>query len=145
MKFCATSEFRQIRLENEFVFSRQVGSDPYLSGVADVAKVPWATGEFGAPAMTIFHQFNTFAASRGEGLHPKLRTLFERVDASPVSEILMRRDGLVQAGLSPDSEVVSSRAEVMLFPRELARGVVVASKPKMLGQSTAKAKPDGVA
>jgi hypothetical protein len=144
MKFCATSEFRQIRLENEFVFSRQVGSDPYLSGVADVTKVPWATGEFGAPAMTIFHQFNTFAASRGEGLHPKLRTLFQRIDASPFSEISMRRDGLVQAGPSPNSEVVS-RAEVCLFPPELARGVVVASKPKMLGPSTANAKPDGIA
>jgi hypothetical protein len=94
--------------------------------------------------MTIFHQFNTFAA-RGEGLHPKLRTLFERVDASPFSEISIRRDGLVQAGPSPDSEVVSSRAEVMLFPRELARGVVVASKPKMHRASTANAKPDGVA
>jgi hypothetical protein len=92
--------------------------------------------------MTIFHQFNTFAASRGEGLHPKLRALFERVDGSPFS---MRRDGLIQAGPSPDSEVVSSRAKVTLFSRELARPVVAASKPKMHRESTANAKPDGVA
>jgi hypothetical protein len=68
--------------------------------------------------MTIFHQFNTFAASRGEGLHPKLRALFERTAASPFSEISTRRDGLIQAGPSPDSEVVSPRAEVTLFSRK---------------------------
>jgi len=40
--------------------------------------------------MTLFHQFSVFAASRGEGLHPKLRALLERADASPFSEVSMR-------------------------------------------------------
>jgi hypothetical protein len=114
----ATREFRQIRPQCELVFNRQARPNPYLSGVAHVPKVSWAVEEFGAPVMTIFHQFNTFAASRGEGLHPKLRALLERTAASPFSEISMRRDGLVQAGPSPDSEVVSSRAEVTLFSRK---------------------------
>mgnify|MGYP003694711679 CR=1 FL=1 len=52
----------------------------------------------GALVMTLFHQFSVFAASRGEGLHPKLRALLERVAASPFSEVSMRRDGMIQAG-----------------------------------------------
>jgi hypothetical protein len=40
--------------------------------------------------MTFFHQFSVFAASRGEGLHPKLRALLERAAASPFSEVSMR-------------------------------------------------------
>ncbi len=65
--------------------------------------------------MTFFHQFSVFAASRSEGLHPKLRALLERAAASPFSEVSMRRDGLIQAGPSPDSEVVSSRVNVTPF------------------------------
>jgi hypothetical protein len=71
--------------------------------------------------MTAFLQFSVFAASRGEGLHPKLRALLERAAASPFSEVSMRHDGLIQAGPSPDSEIVSSRSNVTLFSRELAR------------------------
>ena len=74
--------------------------------------------------MTLFHQFSVFAASRGEGLHPKLRALFERADASPFSEVSMRRGGMIQAGPSPDSEVVSSRVNVTPFSRELARSAI---------------------
>ena len=62
--------------------------------------------------MTCFHQFSAFAASRGEGLHPKLRALLERAAASPFSEVSMRHEGLIQAGPSPDSEVASSRLNV---------------------------------
>jgi hypothetical protein len=62
--------------------------------------------------MTYFHQFSAFAASRGEGLHPKLRALLERAAASPFSGVSMRHDGLIQAGPSPDSEVASSRLNV---------------------------------
>jgi len=80
--------------------------------------------------MTSFHQFSVFAASRGEGLHPKLRALLERTAASPFSEVLMRRDGLIQAGPSPGSEV-SSRVNVTPFSRERARPVVAAPKPEM--------------
>jgi hypothetical protein len=51
--------------------------------------------------MTYFHQFSGFAASRGEGLHPKLRALLERAAASPFSEVSMRHDGLIQVRKSP--------------------------------------------
>jgi hypothetical protein len=90
--------------------------------------------------MTSFHQFSVFAASRGEGLHPKLRALLERAAASPFSEISMRRDGLIQAGPSPDSEVVSSWGNVTPFSRELARPYVAAPKPEMQKRSTASSK-----
>jgi hypothetical protein len=94
--------------------------------------------------MTSFHQFSVFAASRGEGLHPKLRALLERAAASPFSEISMRHDGLMQAGPSPESEVVSSRANVALLLRELPRPVVAASKPEMHKLSTANPKRDRI-
>jgi hypothetical protein len=67
--------------------------------------------------MTSFHQFSDFAALRGEGLHPKLRALLERAAASPCSEVSGRHDGLVQAGPNPESETLSSPANVVLFPR----------------------------
>jgi hypothetical protein len=92
--------------------------------------------------MTFLHQFSVFAASRGEGPHPKLRALLERTAASPFSEISMRHDGLIQAGPSPASEVVSSRVNATLFSRELARAVVVPPKPEMQKLSTANPKRD---
>jgi hypothetical protein len=70
--------------------------------------------------MCSLHQFSAFAASRGEGLHPKLRALLERAAASPSSEVSLRHDGLVQAGPDPDSEIVSSRAKVVLLSRQPA-------------------------
>jgi hypothetical protein len=94
--------------------------------------------------MTAFHQFSVFAASRGEGLHPKLQALLERAAASPFSEISMRHDGLIQAGPSPDSEVVASRINVALLSRELARPVVVELKPEMHGLSANHSKRDRV-
>jgi hypothetical protein len=48
--------------------------------------------------------FNAIAASRGEGLHPKLRELLDRSTASPYSEVAVRYDGMLQAGPSPQSE-----------------------------------------
>jgi hypothetical protein len=90
--------------------------------------------------MIFFHQFSVFAASRTEGLHLKLRALLERAAASPFSEVSMRHDGLIQAGPSPDSEVVSSRVNVTLFSRELARSVVATPKPEMHKLSTANPK-----
>ena len=87
-----------------------------------------------------FHQFSILAASRGEGLHPKLRALLERAATSPFSEVSMRRDGLIQAGPSPNSEVVSSRVNVTLFPRALTRPVVAAPKSGMRKLSAANAK-----
>jgi hypothetical protein len=94
--------------------------------------------------MTFFHQFSVFAASRGEGLHPKLRALLERAAASPFSEVSMRHDGLIQAGPSPDSEVVSSRVNVTPFSRDLARPVIAASKPEIHKLSTANPKRDRI-
>jgi hypothetical protein len=40
--------------------------------------------------MTAFLNFHAFAAARGEGLHPKLRLLFERAAASPASDVAIR-------------------------------------------------------
>ncbi|WP_027533613.1 hypothetical protein [Bradyrhizobium sp. WSM3983] len=65
--------------------------------------------------MCSFHQFSSFAASRGEGLHPKLHALLERATASPVSVLSMRHDGLVQAGPDPDAKTALLRANVVLL------------------------------
>jgi hypothetical protein len=108
-------------------------------------------GPSGRPALahrrlvlTDLHQFSVFAASRGEGLHPELRALLERAAVSPFSEVSIRHDGLIQAGPSPDSEVISSRVAVALFPREPVRPVVAASKPEMRKLSVASPKRDRV-
>jgi hypothetical protein len=45
--------------------------------------------------MTSLNQLNAFADSRGEGLHPKLRDLFDRAAASPFSEVSIRHDGML--------------------------------------------------
>jgi hypothetical protein len=94
--------------------------------------------------MTSFHQFSVFAASRGEGLDPKLRALLERAAASPFSEVSIRHDGLIQAGPNPVSEVAPSRVNVTLFPRKRVRPVVAAPKPEMHKLSTANPKRDRV-
>jgi len=95
--------------------------------------------------MTSFHQFSAFAASRGEGLHPKLQALLERAAASPSSEVSIRRDGMIQAGPSPESEVYLSRDNVTPFSRELAHPAVAAApKPEMQKLSTANPKRDRV-
>jgi hypothetical protein len=86
--------------------------------------------------MAFFHQFDVFAASRNEGLHPKLRALCERASASPFSEVSVRHDGLIQAGPSPHSEA----GNVTPFSREQASAVVVASKSGTDKQSTVNLK-----
>jgi hypothetical protein len=58
--------------------------------------------------------------------------------------VLIRHDGLIQAGPSPESEVVSSRVNVTLFSRELARPVVAAPKPEMRKLSTANPNRDRI-
>jgi hypothetical protein len=68
--------------------------------------------------MTSFNQFNAFAASRGEGLHPKLRDLLEQSAASPHSETSVRYDGMLQAGPSPASELAALSGTVISFPPE---------------------------
>jgi hypothetical protein len=86
--------------------------------------------------MTLFYQFSVFAESRGEGLHPKLRSLLEQTAASPFSEVSMRDDGLIQARPSPDSDVVSPRATVPLVSRELPSPVAAAPEPEPRRLST---------
>src|SRR6266700_1156006 len=92
--------------------------------------------------MIPFHQFSAIAASRGEALHPKLRALLERAAGSRFSEISMRHDGLIQAGPSPESEVVSSWANVTLVSPELmlTRRVVAAPGTDMHQLSTVSLK-----
>jgi hypothetical protein len=91
--------------------------------------------------MTFLHQFSALAASRNEGLHPKLQTLLERAAAAPSSKLSMRHDGLIQAGPSPDSEAALSWVNVTLFSRELPRAaVVVAPRPEMHKLPTANPK-----
>jgi hypothetical protein len=68
--------------------------------------------------MTSSDQFNAFAASRGEGLHPKLRSLLERAAASPFSETSVRHDGMLQAGPNPASESVATSGAVVSFNPE---------------------------
>jgi hypothetical protein len=92
--------------------------------------------------MTSFHQFNVFAASRGEGLHPKLRDLLERAAASPFSQVSVRRDGLIQAGPDPASEAASSGDNVTPLSRNPARPV--AAKPEMQKRSTTSSKRDRI-
>lgn len=71
--------------------------------------------------MTIFLNFHVFAATRGDGLHPELGLLFERAATSPVSDLVIRHDGLLQSGPDPASEIVPERVNVSLFPQTSAR------------------------
>jgi hypothetical protein len=52
--------------------------------------------------MTSVNDFSVFAMSCGEGLDPKLRDLFEHAATFPFSEVVLRNDGMLQAG--PKSE-----------------------------------------
>jgi hypothetical protein len=70
--------------------------------------------------MTTFLNFHIFAAARGEGLRPELRLLFERAATSPVSDVAIRHDGLLQSGPDPASETVPERVNVSLFPQTLS-------------------------
>jgi len=72
--------------------------------------------------MTSFLNFHAFAATRGDGLRPELRALFERVSAAPRSELTVRNDGMVQSGPDPISaEVTKQRENVALFPQASTR------------------------
>jgi hypothetical protein len=68
--------------------------------------------------MTSFLNFHAFAATRGDGLRPELRALFERVAAAPRSELTLRDDDMIQSGPDPISaEVARERGNVSLFPQ----------------------------
>jgi hypothetical protein len=75
--------------------------------------------------MTSLLKFSTIAASRGDGLHPKLRDLLERAAARPFSELAVRGNGMLQAGPDPvtDALAVSPFVDVETgTPLELIRG-----------------------
>jgi hypothetical protein len=57
--------------------------------------------------MTSRNAFDAFAVARGEGLHPKLRELFDRTAARPFSELAVRGDGMLQAGPNPASNALA--------------------------------------
>ena len=67
--------------------------------------------------MTNFLNFHFLAAARGEGLRPELQLLFERAATSPVSDVAIRRDGLLQSGPDPVSEIVPERVNAPLLPQ----------------------------
>ena len=62
--------------------------------------------------MTSLLKFSAIAASRGEGLHPKLRDCFERIATFPNSEVI-HYDGLLQVGSPPASRNSESPGDVM--------------------------------
>jgi hypothetical protein len=66
--------------------------------------------------MITLKKFNAFAASRGDGLHPRLRDLLDRAAMSPFSEIEIRHDGMRQSGPNPGSEMPGS-GNIALLPR----------------------------
>src|ERR1700730_17732800 len=70
--------------------------------------------------MTSLLKFSAIAASRGEGLHPKLRDLFERVAAFPNSEV-MHHDGMLQAGSPPASKNSEPLGDVISLLRHYRR------------------------
>jgi hypothetical protein len=57
--------------------------------------------------MTSRNAFDAFVVARGEGLHPKLRELFDRAAARPFSELTVRGDGMLQAGPDPTSDALA--------------------------------------
>jgi hypothetical protein len=58
--------------------------------------------------MTSRNAFDAFAVARGEGLHPKLRELYDRSAARPLSELVVRGDGMLQAGPDPASDALAA-------------------------------------
>jgi hypothetical protein len=67
--------------------------------------------------MTAFLNFHALAAARGEGLHPKLRLLFERAAASPASDVAIRPASRMQSAPGPASETAPDRVNVSVLPQ----------------------------
>ena len=66
--------------------------------------------------MTSFLDFHAFAATRGDGLRPELRALFELLAAAPRSELTLRNDGMIQSGPDPISaEITKEQGNVSLL------------------------------
>ena len=73
--------------------------------------------------MMSFLALHELAAGRGDGLHPQLRTVFERLTAGHPCENERRSDGMLQAGPDPIGTTVNpdktqrSIANVSNIPR----------------------------
>jgi Glyoxalase/Bleomycin resistance protein/Dioxygenase superfamily len=92
-----------------------------------------------------FDEFGAFAASRGDGMHPKLRELFERAATFPFSEVTVRPDGLLQAGPNPHSEEIGptdapSRDRRWRSGRPAILGVIALLFVECLGMQSVKAE-----
>jgi hypothetical protein len=79
------------------------------------SKANLAIQQYRSVAMTSRNAFNAFVAPRGEGLHPKLRELFDRAGALPFSELTVRGDGMLQAGPDPASDALAVRPNAATF------------------------------
>jgi hypothetical protein len=80
--------------------------------------------------MTSFLKFHAFATTRGDGLRPELRALFERTAAAPRSELTVRDDGMIQSGPNPVSALsqclhTPSRTSITrAYPQDIQERVV---------------------
>ena len=80
--------------------------------------------------MTSFLNFHAFATTRGDGLRPQLRALFERIAAAPRSELTVRDDGMIQSGPNPVSALsqclhTPSRTSITRgYPQDIQERVV---------------------
>ena len=80
--------------------------------------------------MTSFLNFHAFATTRGDGLRPELRALFERTAAAPRSELTVRDDGMIQSGPNPVSALsqclhTPSRTSITRgYPQDIQERVV---------------------
>lgn len=66
-----------------------------------------------------FSQFNAIAAARGDGLDAKLRELLERAAVSPHSEMVVRPDGMLQAGPNPGSQEMEAMSAAVVELQQL--------------------------
>ena len=80
--------------------------------------------------MTSFLKFHAFATTRGDGLRPELRALFERTAAAPRSELTVRDDGMIQSAPNPVSALsqclhTPSRTSITRgYPQDIQERVV---------------------
>ena len=80
--------------------------------------------------MTSFLKFHAFATTRGDGLRPELRALFERTATAPRSELTVRDDGMIQSGPNPVSALsqclhTPSRTSITRgYPQDIQERVV---------------------
>ena len=80
--------------------------------------------------MTPFLNFHAFATTRGDGLRPELRALFERIAADPRSDLTVRNVGMIQSGPNPVSALsqclhTPSRTSITRgYPQDIQERVV---------------------